>query len=256
MKFAIVNGVKKEAEPKETGTCICCGSDVRAYCGTQKVHHWKHINLEKCDTWYEGETEWHRKWKNYFDDSFQEYVMFDIATGEKHIADIYIPNKGLTIEFQHSPISLEEITAREQFYKKMIWVVDVQQYEKNIGLHSTLSEFGELIEYPWAVNQDRMYRELKKDGKITEAENLRSDNTEWHYLQEFEKKYRYGKFKEDYRLMTWKYQHKRWNSATKPLFFDINDGYIYYVIEAINVWSGFIVKRFKIDHFVSHYANI
>ncbi len=43
--------------------------------------------------------------------------------GEKHIADVRTSH-GLVIEFQHSHIDPEERTARENFYKNMVWVVD------------------------------------------------------------------------------------------------------------------------------------
>ena len=49
--------------------------------------------------------------------------MPDLLTGEKHIADVRT-DKGLVIEFQHSPIKPDELTAREKFYKDMLWVVD------------------------------------------------------------------------------------------------------------------------------------
>ena len=123
MKFALVNNIKKEAEPKEIGICICCGSSVRAYCGKERINHWKHIELVNCDSWYEGETEWHRKWKNEFTLASQEYIFRDPETNEKHIADIYNSHLKLVIEFQNSPITLDEIASRETFYKKMIWII-------------------------------------------------------------------------------------------------------------------------------------
>jgi competence CoiA-like predicted nuclease len=189
MKFALVDSQRKEAEPKEIGICFCCGSEVRAYCGQQRVNHWKHINLIECDHWHEGETEWHRQWKNHFDNSQQEFIRYDSITGEKHIADIYIQSKDLVIEFQHSPIHIDEIVAREKFYKKMLWVIDLKGNLKKISLHNDIKDvFNELVEYPWAVNEDAKYRKLKKEGKLEEAEKLRKDSSGWEYLEAFEKK--------------------------------------------------------------------
>jgi len=93
MKFAFVDGVRKAAEPKTVGRCICCNSRVRAYCGHERIHHWKHLKATECDSWSEGETEWHREWKNYFDFNQQEIVKFDSKSGEKHIADVYIESQ-------------------------------------------------------------------------------------------------------------------------------------------------------------------
>lgn len=82
------------------------------------INHWKHKSLEKCDSWSEPETEWHRGWKNNFPKEFQEVVKFNEVTGEKHIADIHNTNNNLTIEIQHSPITQEEIKSREAFLRK------------------------------------------------------------------------------------------------------------------------------------------
>ncbi len=49
--------------------------------------------------------------------------MCDQLSGEKHIADVRTPH-GLVIEFQRSTIHPDEVLAREQFYQKMIWIID------------------------------------------------------------------------------------------------------------------------------------
>ena len=254
MKFALVDGIRKKAEPRGAGVCICCGSDVRAYCGNERIFHWKHVAVEKCDNWSEGETEWHRTWKNEFDQNYQECVKFDLLTGEKHIADIYLPGKDLVIEFQHSPIDINEILSREHFYRRMIWVVDIERFVTNVTLFSHFGDvYWEFIELPWAKNQDRLIRQLKQEGKLAEAELLRKDKEGWNYLQDFEKRYSNGDFKKDFFVMTWKYQHKRWNAVQMPLFFDLGDDYLYRSIEPIKVWNGFIVKRYAKQDFLSHY---
>lgn len=85
--------------------------------------HWAHKSREHCDRWWESETEWHRAWKNLFPVEWQEVVHTDDTSNEKHIADIKTP-RGLVLEFQHSPISPEEMKSREDFYKNMAWIVD------------------------------------------------------------------------------------------------------------------------------------
>ena len=122
MKYAVSNGLRIEATPKAEGTCPCCGAEMVARCGDLKVWHWAHKSKRVCDHWWESETEWHRAWKDTFPTEWQEVVHF-ADDGEKHIADIRTPN-GFVIEFQHSSIKAEEKLAREQFYKKMVWVVD------------------------------------------------------------------------------------------------------------------------------------
>lgn len=112
MKFAYVNGIKKAAEPNEVGLCIYCNSEVRSYCGYQRAYHWKHKKIVECDTWSEGETPWHREWKNHFKPIQQEVLKYDSTSGEKHIADVYLASANLAIEFQHSPIHIDEIKSR------------------------------------------------------------------------------------------------------------------------------------------------
>lgn len=94
-----------------------------AKCGRVKMWHWAHRSRSGCDPWWENETEWHRGWKNRFLREWQEVVHIDPLDGQKHIADVKTP-EGLVIEFQHSPIHPEELKSREEFYKKLVWVVD------------------------------------------------------------------------------------------------------------------------------------
>ncbi|SHN90340.1 hypothetical protein BHECKSOX_531 [Bathymodiolus heckerae thiotrophic gill symbiont] len=60
MKFALIDGIKKEANKGATGLCQFCSSDLIAKCGDIKIHHWAHKSKRNCDIWRENETEWHR----------------------------------------------------------------------------------------------------------------------------------------------------------------------------------------------------
>ena len=122
MKFALVDGKRQEPQPKISGQCIGCGNPVVSKCGEVRVPHWAHKGRIQCDTWWENETEWHRSWKNQFPTDWQE-IIHQAEDGERHIADVKT-NKGWVIEFQHSYINPEERRSRENFYKKLIWVVD------------------------------------------------------------------------------------------------------------------------------------
>lgn len=125
MRLALVEGQRVEATPKARGICINprCASLMTARCGRVKVWHWAHKGTKPCDPWYESETQWHRNWKNKFPLDWQEVIHTDSKSGEVHIADVKNPF-GLVIEFQHSPISPEEMRSREVFYGEMVWVVD------------------------------------------------------------------------------------------------------------------------------------
>ena len=122
MKYALVNEDRCEAKPDLAGNCPCCGSQVLAKCGAVNIWHWSHKGRRNCDPWWENETEWHRAWKGQFPKEWQEIPQLADG-GEKHIADVKT-DRGYVIEFQHSAIKPEERQAREDFYKKMLWVVD------------------------------------------------------------------------------------------------------------------------------------
>ncbi|WP_421997068.1 competence protein CoiA [Roseovarius confluentis] len=122
MKYAFVDGRRREPEPGLTGLCPGCKSDMVAKCGPVRTWHWAHKGMLHCDHWWENETEWHRRWKNNFPSDWQEVVHFG-PSKERHIADVKTPHD-LVIEFQHSRLDAQERVSREAFYQKMIWVVD------------------------------------------------------------------------------------------------------------------------------------
>ncbi|MCL1942873.1 MAG: hypothetical protein FWF54_04915 [Candidatus Azobacteroides sp.] len=123
MKYALIDSQRKEAERGAKGTCPFCSKPVIAKCGNIKINHWAHKSNSKCDSWSETETEWHRSWKNNYPTEWQEVILHDEETNEKHIADVRT-NNNLIIEFQHSSIEHNERIAREKFYKNMVWIVD------------------------------------------------------------------------------------------------------------------------------------
>jgi hypothetical protein len=128
MRFALVNHERADPQPQLHGECPHCGEEVISKCGRVKVWHWAHKSREVCDPWWENETEWHRAWKDKFPKEWQEIAAVDSKTGETHIADVKTSH-GLVVEFQHSPMPLEEMTARERFYGNMIWIVDGKRGE-------------------------------------------------------------------------------------------------------------------------------
>jgi hypothetical protein len=122
MKYALIDGQRQEAQPNLKGVCVGCGSPTLARCGEIRVNHWAHQGKRRCDLWWENETEWHRAWKNKFPSEWQEIIHY-ADDGEKHISDVKTDH-GWFLEFQHSQIKPEERRSREDFYQKLIWVVD------------------------------------------------------------------------------------------------------------------------------------
>jgi len=116
-------GAKIRAGRGAAGSCPGCGAELVPKCGEIVIHHWAHRGDDNCDPWWQGETDWHRGWKSLFPAEWCE-VSFE-RDGVKHRADVVTP-KGV-IEFQHSPLSLEAIRDREEFYGPMYWVFHAQE---------------------------------------------------------------------------------------------------------------------------------
>ncbi len=125
MIWAIKDKEKIKATPKEKAKCPICNSDVIAKCGRIKVWHWSHKSNKDCDNWYEPESEWHLDWKEEFPIEQQEFTM------GKHRADIRTSNRWI-IELQNSSISSNEIKEREEYYKRMIWLLNGKTIAKNL----------------------------------------------------------------------------------------------------------------------------
>lgn len=127
MQYAIVDGLRAEAAPGLQASCPCCSGPVIPKCGSQVVWHFAHERRVDCDPWAEGESRWHRTWKERFPADCREVVV------GPHRADVLTP-RGFLVEFQHSHLSAEEIAEREAFYpsatRSMSWLWDaVEPYE-------------------------------------------------------------------------------------------------------------------------------
>ncbi|WPU99199.1 competence protein CoiA family protein [Mucilaginibacter sp. cycad4] len=132
MRFAMVDDLRIEAQTGLAGLCPRCAKPVIAKCGSRRIHHWAHRSMTRCDNWWEPETYWHRLWKNKFQAEWQEFILSDELTGEKHIADVRT-SQGYVVEFQYSSIDPKERAARENFYQNMVWVVYGMRKKKDYG---------------------------------------------------------------------------------------------------------------------------
>lgn len=94
-----------------------------AKCGEIKVHHWARKTADP-DTWHEPETQWHLEWKSHFNKKDTEQVI--TVDGMRHRMDarMFVDDRQVVIEFQHSHISPQEIRERERGYGNMVWIFD------------------------------------------------------------------------------------------------------------------------------------
>lgn len=244
MKFALVDGVRQEPFPKAKGACQFCGKPTLSKCGTKVCWHWAHARKGSCDPWWDNESEWHRDWKNHWPNEYQEIVHFD-ETGEKHIADVKLAN-GTVIEFQNSPMSLQELQSREQFYEDMIWVVNGRNLANNMKLmaalpdpeHASMQNIGvqntnhktHFIYFHISEYHPGELIEIHSSDKI---EHLTRDTHVGHYFYD------------------WKRPKQVWLMATKPVYLDFGKGilwrlmrfneYSYYCIQA-HIKEAFLVR--------------
>ena len=120
--------------------CPSCGEPliVKATKSLAVRAYFSHKKGTDCDTFSHDMSDWHLDWQNRFPLENREIPME--KDGIKHRADVFINNT--VIEFQHSPISAEEIAARNEFYLSlgynMVWVFDAEARIKN--------EYGESID--------------------------------------------------------------------------------------------------------------
>lgn len=149
MLFANNNLDRKiRATPKKEAKCPHCKEGVLSKCGSINIWHWAHKT--KCIYETEPMTEWHI--------AFQELALkngCDIEYNMKeHIADAL--KKNTVFEFQHSPISQEEILSRCNFYQKqnyrVDWIFNLQKNPQNIKIsEQTYRNFKESTFYwNWA----------------------------------------------------------------------------------------------------------
>jgi len=158
MKYASVNGERREAEPKLLGgTCPNCDREMIAKCGPTRMWHWSHKGKLECDHWWEPETEWHRNWKGLFPKEWQE-IIHKAEDGERHIADVKNSN-GIVLELQHSRIDPAERLSRERFYGRMVWIVDGRRLKRDLPAFHDALEYGRIVkDKPLTVSSPLMAR--------------------------------------------------------------------------------------------------
>ena len=115
LRYAEVEGHRHLPFPKGRGICPECLRPVIAKCGEINTHHWAHVDRDDCDSWSEPMGAWHLWWQALVRDEFRE-----VPRGP-HRADM-VGNGGVVVELQNSPISTEDIRAREAHYGNMVWL--------------------------------------------------------------------------------------------------------------------------------------
>lgn len=114
------------ASKKDVYYCPICKGELIIKNGRKNAKHFAHKQGFNCkDNWTYDMSEWHRQKQSYFPIENREIVLNNGK--EIHRADILIDKT--VIEFQHSNITKEEFTKRNNFYHslglRIAWVFDV-----------------------------------------------------------------------------------------------------------------------------------
>lgn len=139
----------EEAEKQKTYYCPMCGKQVILRRGETNISHFAHMANECEDNWHYDMSEWHCSMQNRFDEEQREIIVKH--NGVVHRADILSKNK--IIEFQHSPITKEELQERNNFYKsagyKVAWVFDLQEQYESGAIQDVERDDSALL-YKWS----------------------------------------------------------------------------------------------------------
>ena len=249
MQYAIVDDIKSLPEKGKTGICIGCGKEVVAKCGSIKVHHWAHKRTEDCDTWSEPETEWHREWKNKFPESYREVIFQDTTTNDYHRADIHTKD-GVTIEFQNSPIPVEEFNQRNSFYKKIIWVVNGLKFKDNITLDRQ-------IPHP----ADPQLKEFEMQGMVffKKEDILDLGIPEPRMLQVYslnDPELKGVELSNIHYALTWKNRRKVWFESSAFVFLDFGHDFLYWLRKREQILEPFwYIQIIRKSYFIKRYSE-
>lgn len=126
------NGNRIHISEYKGGSVYCLdGHPLIAKRGDVRMHHFSHRSGCKC-RYSSNKGIWHTTFQDRADKDRQEVRME--KDGKVHIADVYVPP--YIVEYQHSPISRDDITDRETFYTSLghllIWVFDVSTWDYHV----------------------------------------------------------------------------------------------------------------------------
>ena len=107
-----------EIDPEDDYKCEMCDGNLVAKRGRLVIYHFAHEHLVDCDQWRENKSKWHILWQDICKKDFVEVPYKNL-----HQADI-VNIEGMVIEIQNSPMSIDTMEEREDFYGRMIWVVN------------------------------------------------------------------------------------------------------------------------------------
>ena len=170
------------------------------------------------DVQYFGETPWHSDWKKAFPRAFREVSFADRLLGELHRADVHTPC-GTTLEFQNSPLCMDELASREAFYPKLIWILNGKKF-KGFKILKSLPDIDDprLLNYEFChTNNLKMIRKSDLSFGTTKPKSLTFHHPELRSIP----------LTSHYYSFCWKHPHRVWYQAKFPIIFDLGGHFLY-----------------------------
>lgn len=227
MQYSLVDRQKLQPFPKGKGVCEICNAETLAKCGEKVMWHWAHKAKRSCDPWWESETEWHRNWKAYFPEDYREVAFQCEQTGEIHRADI-ITDRGIVVEIQNSPISLEELRSREAFYKNLLWLVNGEKFRSRFEILSAplpnpdASEFEDIVFFGTGAIAGEAFWRKSENPEATEKSGAM---VRLHPARKIEQSIRENYI--GHHPFRWTRPHVAWLEANCPVLIDFGKEFLW-----------------------------
>lgn len=211
--------IKIAAIPGVTAICPFCKNPLISKCGHINIWHWAHKSNFECDSWKNRETDWHLSWKAKFPKSCTEVTIKNkYFPYNSHRADVLLES-GIVIEFQNSPLSVNDINERENFYQKMIWVINSEGFDDNIIFRYSKNSLEEAVTYFWCEETKCMYStKTKKTKELLACIGVPISSIKEDILRQFK-----------YIPFRWKYYRKSWHFAKMPVMVDLKTGILLWI---------------------------
>lgn len=133
------NRIYADTVEKEDCFCPLCREKVIPRVGTHNKPHFAHQKNSDCAYGKDKDAKspWHIHMQELFPRDTLE-VRFNDQEGKlRHIADVYLEESKTVIEFQHSPISVEDFKSRTSFHvsegRRIIWIFYVGKKDSPLG---------------------------------------------------------------------------------------------------------------------------
>ena len=145
--------VNSDGSTNEVGYCPCCKKRMIAKVGTGiRRSHWAHRHAERCDEWWEDESEWHINWRNLFLEKAGNKHCVDIENvleknGRRHFYDIRLYNR-LAIILRRARLTDERQHEYEDFFGEMLWMVESRISDYNRLQEQCVREVIKVVEEP------------------------------------------------------------------------------------------------------------